>query len=82
MHIAYHLTQTALPRASHPKSPHHHTLPQMAACVRLMVSLDLNYRDMEEWLLVTDQVRQALELPKVPDHPTVQRMHDDAHGGR
>lgn len=71
--IAYHLTQEALPRYSHPKSPHHYTLPQLAACVLLMFYLDLSYRDMEEWLLATDQVRQALELPKVPDHTTLQR---------
>ena len=72
-HIAYHLTREALPRYSHPKSPHRFTLPQLAACVLLMFYLDLSYRDMEEWLLATDQVRQALELSKVPDHTTLQR---------
>jgi hypothetical protein len=30
--LAYGLTQQALPRYSHPKSPHHFTLPQVAAC--------------------------------------------------
>ena len=69
---AYHLTQAALPRYSHPKRPHHDTLPQLAACVLLMVSRDLSYRDMEEWLLATDQVRQALDLSNVPDHTTLQ----------
>lgn len=71
--IAYYLTQKALPRYSHPKSPHRFTLPQLAACVLLMFYLDLSYRDMEEWLLATDQVRQVLELSKVPDHTTSQR---------
>jgi hypothetical protein len=28
---------------------------------------------MEEWLLATDQVRQALELTRVPDHTTLYR---------
>ena len=73
--IAYHLTQQALPRYSHPKSPHHFTLPQLAACVLLMFYLDFSYRDMEEWLLATDQVCQALELPRIPDHTTLQRTY-------
>jgi len=70
---AYHLTQQVLPRYSHPKSPHHFTLPQLAACVLLMFYLDISYRDMEEWLLASDQVCQALELPRIPDHTTLQR---------
>jgi hypothetical protein len=77
--IAYHLTQEALPRYSHPKSPHHFTLPQLAACVLLMFYLDLSYRDMEEWLLATDQVCQALELPRIPDHTTLQRTYKKLH---
>jgi len=71
--IAYRLTQQALPRYSHPKSPHHFTLPQLAACVLMMFYLDISYRDMEEWLLATDQVCRELELPRVPDHTTLQR---------
>ncbi len=38
-----------------------------------MFYLDLRYRDMEEWLLASDQVCRALELPRVPDHTTLQR---------
>ncbi len=71
--IAYHLTQQVLPRYSHPKSPHHFTLPQLAACVLLMFYLDLSYRDMEEWLLASDQVCQELGLSRIPDHTTLQR---------
>jgi hypothetical protein len=73
--FAYHLTQEALPRYSHPKSPHHFTLPQLAACVLLMFYLDISYRDMEEWLLATDQVCKELELPRIPDHTTLQRTY-------
>ena len=62
--------------------PHHSLLPQVAACVLLMVSLDLRSSDMEAWLLTTDPVRQVVDLSNVPDHPTVQRMHEGAHGGR
>lgn len=77
--IAYHLSQEALPRYSHPKSPHHFTLPQLAACVLLMYYLDFSYRDMEEWLLASDQVCQALELPRIPDHTTLQRTYKKLH---
>lgn len=73
--IAYRLTQHALPRYSHPKSPHHFTLPQLAACVLMMFYLDISYRDMEEWLLATDQVCRELELPRIPDHTTLQRTY-------
>lgn len=73
--IAYYLTQQALPRYSHPKSPHHFTLPQLAASVLLMFYLDFSYRDMEEWLLASDQICQVLELPRVPDHTTLQRTY-------
>ena len=73
--IAYHLAKQTLPRYSHPKSPHHFTLPQLAACVLMMFYMDLSYRDMEEWLLATDKVCQALELPRVPDHSTLQRTY-------
>jgi hypothetical protein len=72
--IAYHLTQQVLPRYSHPKSPHHFTLPQLAACVLLMFYLDFSYRDMEEWLLASDQVCQALDLPRIPDHTTFKKL--------
>ncbi|GAP09608.1 hypothetical protein BECAL_00758 [Bellilinea caldifistulae] len=77
--IAYHLTQEVLPRYSHPKSPHHFTFPQLAACVLLMYYLDLSYRDMEEWLLASDQICQVLELPRVSDHTTLQRTYKKLH---
>jgi hypothetical protein len=77
--IAHRLTQQALPRYSHPKSPHHFTLPQLAACVLLMFYLDFSYRDMEEWLLASDQVCQALELSRIPDHTTLQRTYKKLH---
>jgi len=73
--IAYRQTKQALPKYSHEKSPHHFELPQLAACVLMMFYLDISYRDMEEWLLATDKVCQALELPRVPDHTTLQRTY-------
>ncbi|HEX8227790.1 MAG TPA: hypothetical protein VF826_00580, partial [Chloroflexia bacterium] len=46
--IAYRLAQQSLPAYSHPKSPHHFTLPQLAACVLMAFYMKLSYRDMEE----------------------------------
>lgn len=71
--LAYQIAQATLPRYSHPKSPQHFTVPQLAACVLLTFYLRFSYRDMEEWLLATDQVRAVLELPRVPDHSTLAR---------
>ncbi len=73
--IAYALTQQALPRYAHPKSPHHFTLPQLAACVLVMFYMKLSYRDMEEWLLASEKVCRVLELPRVPDHSTLSRTY-------
>ncbi len=71
--IAYQLASRRMPRYSHPKSPHRFTQPQLVACVLMLFYLDLSYRDMEEWLLATDQVCQTLELARVPDHSTLSR---------
>lgn len=71
--IAYEMAQATLPRYSHAKSPHHFTLPQLAACVVLTYYLDMSYPDVEEWLLASDQVCAALDLKRVPDHSTLSR---------
>jgi hypothetical protein len=73
--IAYRLARETQPLYSHPKSPHRFTRPQLVACVLLMFYLKLSYRDMEEWLLATDKVCQALELKRVPDHSTLSRAY-------
>lgn len=71
--IAHALAVKRLPAYTHKKSPHHFTLPQLAACVVLTFYLDMSYRDMEEWLLASDQVCEALGLKRVPDHSTLSR---------
>ena len=71
--LAYEVSKKNLPLYSHLKSPHRFTLPQLNACVLLMFYLDLSYRDMEEWLWATDQVRHVLDLTVVPDHTTLYR---------
>ncbi len=73
--IAYGLTKKALPRYSHPKSKHRYTFQQLAACVLVMFYVNKSYRDMEEWLLASDQVLQALELEEVPDYSTLERTY-------
>ncbi len=72
--MAYRLAQQVLLRYSYPKSPHHFTLLQLAACIYLlMLYLNLRYRDVEEWLLASDPVCRELELPRVPDQTTLPR---------
>jgi hypothetical protein len=70
---AYHLSRQVLPKYTHLKSPHHFTWPQLNACVLIMIHNNMTYRDMEEWLMATDQVRGVLELHQVPDHTTLYR---------
>ncbi len=77
--LAYALTRQVLPTYAHPKSPHHFTFPQLAACVLLMFYLDFSYRDMEEWLLASDQVCTTLDLPRVPDYSTLERTFKKLH---
>ncbi len=72
--LAYTIAQASLPRYAHPKSPQRFTLPQLAVCVLLTHYLDLSYRDTEEWLLASAEVRSVLELDDVPDHTTIMRM--------
>jgi len=50
------------------------TQPQLVACVLMLYRLAISYRDMEEWLMASDQVCQVLELAHIPDHSTLSRM--------
>ena len=59
---------------THRNSPKTYSLPQLATCAILKFYLDLPYRDMEEWLLASDQVCAVLELTSVPDHCTLARV--------
>ena len=73
--LAYELSKQYFAKYSHRNSPKRYTQPQLAACVLLTYYLNLSYRDMEEWLLASDQVCQELELESVPDHTTLYRMY-------
>lgn len=72
---AHKLTKKHFPTYTHKHSPKKFTQPQLAACVLLTFYMNMSYRDMEEWLLATDQVCQTLELSEVPDHSTLSRMY-------
>jgi len=37
--------------------------------------MDMSYRDMEEWLLASSEVRTVLDLQRVPDHSTLSRTY-------
>lgn len=40
-----------------------------------MFSLNVSYREMEEWLLASGEVQNVLGLKRVPDHTTLQRAY-------
>ncbi len=71
--LTYDLTKKELPAYSHPKSPHTYTQPQLAACVLLGFTLNLCYRDLQEWLLASEAVCQVLGLEQVPNYSTLWR---------
>ena len=72
--LAYAAAQASMPRYAHPKSPQRFTQPQIVVCLLLTQYLNLSYRNTEEWLLASAEVREVLELTQVPDHSTISRM--------
>ncbi|MFC1463748.1 MAG: transposase [Candidatus Brachytrichaceae bacterium NZ_4S206] len=73
--LIYAQTQRAFPRYSHRFSPKKFTLPQLAACVLMSFYFKMSYRDFEELLLMSKELRDALELKRVPDYSTLNRMY-------
>ncbi|MDW8327442.1 MAG: transposase [Anaerolineales bacterium] len=71
--LAYRAAQATFPKFRHKKSKKTFTQPQLIACVLLKMYLNVGYRDGEDRLRATDQVRQVLELQTVPDHTTLHR---------
>lgn len=72
--LAYVVAQGSVARYAHPKSPQRFTQPQIVVCLLLTQYLNLSYRNTEEWLLASAEVREVLELSEVPDHSTISRM--------
>lgn len=73
--IAYRIAKRLLPLYRHPNSPKYYTQPQLLACVLLGFYMDLPYRDMEEFLLASEQVCASLELETVPHYSTLCRSY-------
>ena len=61
----------ALPDYSHPKSPHKFTQPQLFAMLILKQFFKLDYRGIVQWLGRWSELRQALELERVPNYSTL-----------
>jgi len=56
-------------------SPKKFTLPQLAACVLLSFYFKMSYRDFEELLLMSKELRDAPGLTRVPHYSTLNRMY-------
>ena len=61
----------ALTDYSHPKSPHKFTQPQLFAMLVLKQFFKLDYRGTVQWLARWSELRQALELKRVPNYSTL-----------
>lgn len=71
--IAYELAQKQLPLYRHKNSPPRFSWPQLAACALMTFYLGYSYRDMEDWLLVSDKICAVRDLHTIPDHSTLCR---------
>lgn len=72
--LAYAVAQASVPRYAYPKSPQRFIQSQIVVYPLLTQYLNLNYRNIEEWLLASAEVRKVLEVSEVPDHSTISRM--------
>jgi len=63
--------QEALPAYSHLKSPHKFTQPQLFAMLVLKQFFKLDYRGIAQWLGRWSELRQTLELERVPNYSTL-----------
>lgn len=72
------VAEAALPRYSHPKSPHTFTQAQLMACLVLRAALGTTYRGVTEVLEVSPPLIAALGLRRVPHYSTLQRFADRA----
>jgi hypothetical protein len=63
--------KAALPDYSSPKSPHKFTQPQLFAMLVLKQFFKLDYRGTVEWIRQWRELREALELDRVPNYSTL-----------
>jgi hypothetical protein len=72
--VAYFASKKSLPQYSHPKSPHIYSFPQLIACDLLKIYIkNIPYRDLEEIMKASSELREAIGLEFVPDHSTFHR---------
>jgi len=61
----------ALADYSHPKSPHKFTQPQLLAILVLKQFFKTDYRGVVQWLAKWKELRDALELQRIPHYSTL-----------
>jgi len=73
--VALFVTRQSLPMYSHKKSPHIYSLPQLISCVLLKIYIrNMSYRDLEEFLLSSGDIKRVLGLSRVPNYSTFSRV--------
>jgi hypothetical protein len=72
--VAYFISKKSLPQYSHHKSPHIYSFPQLIACNLLKIYIrNIPFRDLEELMNASWELRNAIGLEFVPDHSTFHR---------
>ena len=74
--LALAVAEKELPTYSHRFAPHRYTLAQLCACCLLKVLLRQDLRGIEALLSVSEELRRALGLERVPDHSTLCRFEN------
>ena len=69
--LALAVSKRVLPNHGSKFAPKTYTQPQLLACLLLKEYLRLDYRTAQEMLELSDGLRSALELSRVPDHSTL-----------
>ena len=77
--LAHQVATDTLPDRAHRFAPKRYTQPQLLACSLVKEYLGLDYRTTQETLEVSDGLREALHLRRVPDYTALWRFaHDKA----
>jgi hypothetical protein len=69
--LALAVSKSILPNHGSKFAPKTYTQPQLLACLLLKEYLRLDYRTTQEMLELSDGLRSALQLSRVPDHSTL-----------
>src|SRR5215216_3334183 len=69
--LALAISERILPDHGSKFAPKTYTQPQLLACLLLKEYLRLDYRTTQEMLELSDGLRSALNLSRVPDHSTL-----------